>query len=172
EARSNHRVLQGLADRLGASHPGFRMTEWELIDATLRASSLGTVEELAASHWKDCAPAFATSHFLSGFGTPDRRVHFAPDWSRVGRDHAAMPPLPDHFAVIAPTDAEHPFRMVTGPSRFFLNSTFTETKTSQRLARRPTARLAPADAARLGIATGDLVRLGNPQAGTAPHAQR
>jgi anaerobic selenocysteine-containing dehydrogenase len=171
EARSNHQVLCGLAERLGAAHPGFRMSEWELIDATLRASNLGTVEELAASHWKDCAPSFATSHFLSGFGTPDRKFHFAPDWSRVGRDHAAMPRFPDHLAVLDPTDAEHPFRMVTGPSRFFLNSTFTETKTSQGLARRPTARISPDDAYRLGISTGDLVRLGNRQADIAIHAE-
>jgi anaerobic selenocysteine-containing dehydrogenase len=94
-----------------------------------------------------------------------------PDWSRVGRDHAAMPHFPDHLAVIDPTDTDHPFRMVTGPSRFFLNTTFTETRTSQGLARRPTARLNPDDAARLGIATGDLVRLGNRQADIAIHAE-
>jgi anaerobic selenocysteine-containing dehydrogenase len=171
EARSNHQVLQGLAERLGALHPGFRMSERELIDATLRASNLGTVDELAASHWQDCAPSFPGSHFLNVFGTPDRKFHFAPDWSRVGRDHAVMPRFPDHLAVTDPTDAEHPFRMVTGPSRFFLNTTFTETKTSQGLARRPTARLNPDDAVRLGIATGDLVRLGNRQASIAIHAE-
>jgi anaerobic selenocysteine-containing dehydrogenase len=171
EARSNHAVLCGLAQRLGASHAGFRMTEWELIDATLRASGLGTAEDLAAGHWRDCAPSFETSHFMNGFGTPDRRFHFSPDWSRVGRDHAAMPRFPDHFAVIDAADAAHPFRLVTGPSRFFLNSTFTETKTSRGLARRPTARIAAADARRLGIETGDLVRLGNRRASVALHAE-
>jgi anaerobic selenocysteine-containing dehydrogenase len=171
EARSNHQLLCGLAERLGASHAGFRMTEWELIDTTLRASNLGTAGELAATHWKDCAPSFEASHFLSGFGTPDRKFHFAPDWSRVGRDCAAMPLVPDHLAVIDETDAARPFRLVTGPSRFFLNSTFTETKTSQGLARRPTARIAPADASRLGISTGDLLRLGNGRADIALHAE-
>jgi anaerobic selenocysteine-containing dehydrogenase len=171
EAHSNHAVLCGLADRLGASHPGFRMTEWEMIDATLRASGMGGVDELAASHWKDCAPSFAASHFTEGFATPDKRFHFAPDWSRVGRDHAAMPKFPDHFAIVDTIDAEHPFRMVTGPSRFFLNTSFTETKTSQGLARRPTLRIAPGDATRLGIATGDLVRLGNRKASIAIHAE-
>ena len=39
EARSNHEVLQGVAARVGAEHPGFAMSARELIDATLRASS-------------------------------------------------------------------------------------------------------------------------------------
>ncbi len=38
ECRSNHEVLQGLAQRLGAVHPGFAMTAMEMVDATLRAS--------------------------------------------------------------------------------------------------------------------------------------
>ena len=38
ECRSNHEVLQGLARRLGAQHPGFEMSAMELIDWTLRAS--------------------------------------------------------------------------------------------------------------------------------------
>ena len=31
-------VICGLAKRLGAEHPGFDLTAWELIDATLKAS--------------------------------------------------------------------------------------------------------------------------------------
>src|ERR1700722_9813417 len=36
ECRSNHEVLQGLAQRLKISHPGYEMTPRELIDATLK----------------------------------------------------------------------------------------------------------------------------------------
>jgi anaerobic selenocysteine-containing dehydrogenase len=36
EARSNHWVLCELAKRLGADNPGFRMTEWELMDPRSR----------------------------------------------------------------------------------------------------------------------------------------
>jgi len=171
EARSNHDVLCGLAARLGARHRGFAMTAWEMVDETLRASGLGTAEALASSHWIDCAPSFGQSHFLDGFGTPDRKFHFAPDWSRVGRDHAVMPNLPDHMAVIDDSDAEHPFRLVTGPSRHFLNSSFTETKTSRNHAGRPTLRIAEPDAARLGIAAGDRVRIGNRRGSLVLHAE-
>ena len=38
ETRSNHDVIRALAKRLGAEHPGFDMTAWELIDATLKRS--------------------------------------------------------------------------------------------------------------------------------------
>jgi anaerobic selenocysteine-containing dehydrogenase len=40
ECRSNHEVICGLAERLGARHPGFGLSAVELIDKTLRASGL------------------------------------------------------------------------------------------------------------------------------------
>ena len=56
ECRSNHEVLQGLASRLGAQHPGFDMTAMEIIDATLRASGCPDAEDGAASSvgWMRC----------------------------------------------------------------------------------------------------------------------
>ncbi len=87
EARSNHEVLQGLARRLGADHPGFAMTAWEMIDRTLIASGYGDAATLKARRWIDCAPDFATRHFLDGFPNADGRFHFAPDWQSLGDLH-------------------------------------------------------------------------------------
>jgi len=42
ECRSNHDVLVGLADRVGARHRGFAMSPREIIDWTLKASGHGT----------------------------------------------------------------------------------------------------------------------------------
>ena len=56
--RSNHDVLCGLAHRLGARHPGFEMTEWEIIDHMLKASGLPDAETVHASPWHDCAGTF------------------------------------------------------------------------------------------------------------------
>ena len=100
ECRSNHEVLQGLASRLGAIHPGFAMTAMELVDATLQASGWPNAETVLAKQWLDVQPDFETSHFLKGFGHPDKKFHFSPDWSRVGPNHAAMPNLPDQMATI------------------------------------------------------------------------
>ena len=60
------------------------MTEWEIIDETLRASGHPGADEVHAMHWLDCAPDFSTQHFLGGFGTDDGRFHFRADWDKVG----------------------------------------------------------------------------------------
>jgi anaerobic selenocysteine-containing dehydrogenase len=82
-----------------------------------------------------------------------------------------MPVLPDHFDVIDNATADRPFRLVAAPARTFLNSTFTETRSSQERERRPTALLHPDDCAALGVAAGTPVRLGNERGETIAHAE-
>ncbi|MCL2427675.1 MAG: molybdopterin oxidoreductase family protein [Alphaproteobacteria bacterium] len=161
ECRSNHEVISALARRLGARHPGFEMSAMELIEATLRASGWPGTETLLEQRWLDVQPSFEESHFLRGFGHRDRKFHFAPDWSRIGRDHARMPRLPDHFAVIDEKSERHPFRLVTAPARQFLNTSFTETPSSRQREIRPTALVHPKDAAALAITDEGRIRLGN-----------
>src|ERR1041384_6997981 len=60
ECRSNHDVLVGLAQRLGAKHPGFEMTPRQLIDRLLSDSGWGTLAELEAQKWIDAQPDFDT----------------------------------------------------------------------------------------------------------------
>ncbi|MDE0060506.1 MAG: molybdopterin oxidoreductase family protein [Defluviicoccus sp.] len=169
--RSNHEVLCGLAERLGADHPGFRMTAWEIVDATLRASGLGDAGTAAEGRWIDCAKPSAEMRFLGGFGHADGRFRFRPDWSAVGRDAERMPALPDHLAIVDEADDEHPFRLVTAPARNYLNSSFTETPTSQKREKRPTIKLHPADLAAAGIGDGDRVQVGNRRASIVVHAE-
>ncbi|MCP5374450.1 MAG: molybdopterin oxidoreductase family protein [Hyphomicrobiales bacterium] len=171
QARCNHDVLNDLARRLGAAHPGFDMTAWEVLEETLRRSGLPDGETIYAAGGLDLAPPFAGAHFLDGFGHPDGRFRFAPDWAAEGPDGAAMPPLPDHMAVIEEATAEHPFRLVTAPAHNYLNSSFTETPTSQKKEGRPTVFLHPDDAADLGIGDGGLARLGNGRGTVLLHAQ-
>jgi anaerobic selenocysteine-containing dehydrogenase len=178
ECRSNHDVLCGLAERLGARHPGFAMSARELIDWTLRHSGWGTLAELEAKRWIDCQPGFERAHFTEGFGYPDGKFRFKPDWARVRAPNAGVtgpwetiPALPDHWDVIEEADAEHPFRLATSPSRSFLNSTFNETPSSRRREGRPTVLVHPEDAAGLGIRDGDKVRLGNRRGTVTLHAR-
>ncbi|MFL5107840.1 MAG: molybdopterin-dependent oxidoreductase [Xanthobacteraceae bacterium] len=178
QCRSNHEVISGLAQRLGAHHPGFRMTARELIDWTLRNSGWGTLDELAAGRWIDCQPDFATAHYLKGFAWPDGKFRFKPDWPNVPFRSPCragpvdfMPTLPDHWPVIEDADARHPFRLATSPARNFLNSTFNETATSRAKEVRPTVMIHPADAARLGIAEDDKVVLGNARGEVRLHAK-
>jgi len=171
ESRTNHQVICALAKRLGAQHPGFELSEWELIDATLQRSDKPDAATLAGQHWLDCALPFETAHFLDGFAHPDGKFRFKPDWSQVGRDTRDLPPLPDHYAVTDDASPERPFRLVTAPARQFLNTSFTETPTSRKRETRPTIKIHPDDCAALGIETGDLVRIGNQRASIRLHAE-
>ncbi len=171
ECRSNHEVLRELARRVNASHPGFEMTPRELIDATLKLSGHGDIETLEADLWRDLQPDFRTSHYLDGFAHADKKFHFKADWAHppfgiMMGDLAAMPALPDHWAVIEEADAAHPFRLATSPSRSFLNTSFNETPSSQAREGKASVMMHPLDAASLGIADGDAVTLGNPRGET------
>ena len=171
ECRSNHEVICGLAKRVGAEHPGFEMSAWDLIEATYAASGHPPAEQVWSGHWLDCAEPFDEAHFLGGFPHPDQRFHFRPDWSAVGRDHAAMPALPGHMPAIDAADDAHPFRLVAAPARTFLNSTFTETPGSLAREQRPTVLVHPETCRALGVAEGDRVRMGNRQGSLAIHVQ-
>jgi len=170
ECRSNHFVITELARRLGAQHPGFAMTEREIIDQTLRMSGRPGFDEVLAMKWLDTAPSFREAHFLDGFPTADGKFHFRPDWAAIGAGHAVMPEFPDHAALIEGADSEHPFRLVAAPARSFLNSTFAETPTSRKREGRPTALIHPEDAAELGIVTGAIVSRGNRRGQIQIHA--
>src|SRR5580692_9705172 len=101
ECRSNHEVHSGLAERLGAEHRGFKMTAYEIIAETLRASGLPGPEDFVEGTWLDCAQPFETAHFLDGFGHLDKKFHFHANWRSMagpigGDSHMALPEFPDH----------------------------------------------------------------------------
>jgi anaerobic selenocysteine-containing dehydrogenase len=98
---------------------------------------------------------------MDGFPSSDGRFHFKPDWASVGPYHAGMTALPVHRENFERTTTELPFRMVVPPARTFLNTTFTETPGSIAREGEPRALIHQADAERLGIVEGTLVRLGN-----------
>ncbi len=171
ECRSNHAVIRGLAKRLGARHPGFEMTAWELIDATLAASGLPDVKTVARSGGIDRSLPFDQAHYLDGFAWTDGRFRFKPNWKDLGPLGSRMPALPDHMAVIEDGDDTHPYRLVTAPAQNFLNTSFTETPTSRKIQGRPTAFIHPTDCHALGVGEGSRVRLGNTRGSVVVHAK-
>jgi len=166
ECRDNHEVICALAQRLGAEHPGFRLTARELIDRTLQESRRGTLEELEEKRWLDVQQPFAKAHFLDGFGWPDGKFRFRANWpknpfpvpKRFGPVEE-MPSFPDHWTAIEEADEAYPFRLTTSPARNFLNSSFTETPSSLAKEDRPTVLIHPEDAAARAITDGDEVAL-------------
>ncbi|NML74125.1 molybdopterin oxidoreductase family protein [Rhizobium sp. S-51] len=181
--RTNLFVIEELAKRLGvADRPGFGLSEYEHIDHMLKASGWAGYDTLKEERWFDCQPEFRAAHYLDGFGHADGKFRFRPDWENgrapnkppasVGNlgPVAALPVFPDQVDLIEVADAEHPFRLATSPARNFLNSTFAETTTSREKEGRPQVMVNPADAARLSIADGDVVRIGNGRGTLRIHA--
>ena len=161
EARPNHFVICELAKRLGGEHPGFHMTEWEIIDRTLALSGLPDAATIHAKGGHDLALPFETAHFLDGFGHADKRFHFEANWQAIGPNHQKLSSLPDQVAIIDRADGEHPFRMVAPPARSFLNTTFNNLPSSLAREGKPTVRVHPEDLAALGLSDGARLRLGN-----------
>ena len=93
------------------------MTDWEIIDWTLRESGLPDAETLHAERWTDFAPKFEDSHFLGGFGHADGKFYFKADWADVGKDPEGVPTMPVYFEAIEVADDKHPYRMVAAPAR-------------------------------------------------------
>lgn len=173
ETRPNHFVFEELAKRLGVSHmAGFGKTERELID-TVVAPCGETFDTLNEKGWIDVQPDFDTSHYVKGFGHPDGRFRFSPDWmtgpspnrppKALGPQGPArrMPAFPDYLDLTEDPDADHPFRLATSPARSFLNSTFQETPGSVKKERRPEVMIHPDDAGLLSLQDGMPVALGN-----------
>ena len=161
ECRSNHDLMCALAERLDLDHRGFKMSAWEMIDETCRMSGLPDAETLWENHWFDCSLGEEEMHFRNGFGHPDKKFRFKPDWEAMGPDFVGMPPLPGYYTNIDLANDKHPFRMVAAPARNYLNSSFTETPTSKKREGRPTIKMHPEDLVAIGADDGDVVQVGN-----------
>jgi len=171
DTRSNHEVISGLAKRLGADHRAFDMTAWDVIDEILQTNGFGTADELKEKRFIEIRPSFEENHFLNGFPHPDGKFRFKANWAELGPDHAALPDLPDFADIIDETNEARPFRMVTAPSRNYLNTSFTETDTSIEREERPMILLNPTDCNDLGFIEGDRVRIGNDRGDLVLHAK-
>ena len=170
EARSNFAVVNGLLERLGTTDDAaLRMSDREVVAETFRRSGYGELDEIEQHGFVERARPDAEQRFANGFGWPDGRYRFRPDWQAVADLHgygwvcdpSEMPTLPDHWQVNEPVDEAHPFRLATSPARAFLNSSFTETPGSRKRVPKPALLMHPSDAAAAGIAEGDTVRIGN-----------
>ena len=139
-----------------------------MIDKNAASLRLGHASKNSKNKWIDCQPEFEHAHYTNGFGYPDGKFRFKPDWDNIpvarkfdwgiAKD---MPSLPDHWDVIENADDKHPFRLATSPARGYLNSSFNETPTSRAQEGEPNALIHPDDLA-------DSARRWRPY----PHGQR
>ena len=180
EARSNHWLINQLAQRLGVRGGGFDMSDRELVAETFARSGYGQLEDIAKTGFVERGLAPDKASFSNGFAWEDGRFRFAPDWEEVRKiqgaqwscDPEIMPEFAGHFDVNEPNDEAHPFRLATSPARAFLNTSFTETPGSQKREKAPRAFIHPDDAQALGIADSDMIQIGNRRGQVILKAQR
>ena len=170
-SKSNHYVLKELAKRLGANHKGFTMTEREIIDFTLRSSNHGSLSDLEKNGWKDIQPTFENSHFINGFGHDDKKFHFKANWFEIGPYADGMPEYPDFFNNIEQASDKFPYRLVTAPAHNYLNSSFTETASSQKKELKPQLKIHSEDLKTLKLRDKDVAILGNDRGEVAIHVE-
>jgi anaerobic selenocysteine-containing dehydrogenase len=169
EARSNHDVINAIALRLESDDPVFRTTDRDVVVDTFARSNYPPLDEVEKTGFVDRERPDEIARFANGFGWPDGRFRFAPNWQDVANrkgyrwacDPAEMPRFADHWAINEATDETHPFKLATSPARAFLNSSFNQTPGSIRREGEPSVFIHPDDAIRLGIADGDAVEVGN-----------
>lgn len=169
ETRSNHEVINAIAQRLGSTDPVFTSSDRDVVADTFARSGLPPLEEVEKAGFVDKGRPDDVARFAKGFAWPDGRFRFAPDWDAVARkkgyrwvcDPAIMPRFADHWAITEQTDAEHPFKLATSPARAFLNSSFNQTPGSLKREGEPSVFIHAEDAAWLGLADGDAVTVGN-----------
>ncbi len=77
------------------------MTEREHIDVMLGKRGYGDFDSLKEAKWLDVQPDFETAHFLKGFGHPDGKFRFKPQW--VGRRRAQQAAAGTWASPSAPT---------------------------------------------------------------------
>ncbi len=122
--------------------------------------------------WIDAAPPFEEAHFLNGFPQPDKRFHFAPDWAATGREpglHAA-PARPHGGDRCGHAGASVPAGHRAG-AQLPQHQLHRDATSRRKREGRPTVLVHPDDAARLGIAEGARVRLGNARGEVVLHAR-
>ena len=132
-----------------------------MINITLKKSKLETIEKLKKKEYLDLQPPYRESHFLNGFGHKDKKFHFSPRWKKNDEKFNKLYNLPDHYNLIESTSKKYPFKLITAPAHNFLNSSFTEIKTSRDNEIKPTIKIHSSDLKKLGCKSNEIVIIGN-----------
>ena len=132
-------VICELARRLGAQHRGFEMSEWEIIEETLRLSGLPADRRLRPGTLARLRAALRGGAFPQRLRPSRRQVPFQAGLEGRGRRPCqdAGPARPCR-ADRCRRRASIPSAWWRRPARQFLNSTFTETPGSRAREGRPT----------------------------------
>jgi anaerobic selenocysteine-containing dehydrogenase len=147
ESRSNWDVFSLLAQRMGFHEPFFRQTADDLIDHLLSIPSpmrKGIDQE-----------AFSAGKAVEIPLPPDARAHFKTPSGKIEiLNPKESHPMPCY---LPPYEGDYPFRLMTAPSLYCLNSSFREREDLRKTEKAMFLQMNAADAEAKGIKEGDSV---------------
>ena len=139
EARSSGAIMRGLAEKLGLDHPAFHESDEEIAASALPDG--WSLADLMAEGWRRSP-------------TPRPAIAARGEKLRISDGPVTAPSLPD----------EGRLQLLTPKSHYFLNSTFANMPRQRQSQGEPAVTLHGEDAARLGLAAGERVRLSDGRA--------
>jgi anaerobic selenocysteine-containing dehydrogenase len=147
ESKSNWDIFALLAQRMGFKEPFFNQTADDLIDHLLSIPSImreGMDQE-----------AFSIGKAVEIILPPDARTHFKTPSGKIEiLNPRESHPLPCY---LPPYGGDYPFRLMTSPSFYALNSTFREREDLRKKEKVMVLQMNPADAEARGMNEGDPV---------------
>lgn len=169
QALSNGQIFRDLAAQMAALDPAFAAPHFQDSDEALcRTAIAGTAidfDELLA-HGFAHIPVAEAPFAQGGFATASGKCEFDnPSLAKLG-----INTLPDHLPNYELPTEQFPLAMISPPARNFLNSTFANVGSLQRMEQRPLLEIHPDDAVPRGIADGDPVRVFNDRGEHVCHA--
>lgn len=143
QAIENHQLINALAQRLGLRDESFNRNAFEQIEIFCENNHLPSFDQLHQQKGYRLPLSFEDSHFLNGFAQEDKKFHFHPKWSSIGKHHDEMEEKPNTILDHADLDKKHPFYLVIPPKEDRLNSTFSFIRTHEKKLSQPIAYIHP-----------------------------
>ncbi|HKD16835.1 MAG TPA: molybdopterin dinucleotide binding domain-containing protein, partial [Thermoanaerobaculia bacterium] len=160
-------MFRRLARQMGLSAPELYDADEEIAGQILSGGHRSlegiTLESLKARGWMRLNYPDPFVPFASGFPSPSGKLEFVSDrMARAGMDPVAgYTPAHETSQADAALACAYPFALITPADHYFLNSIFANVPRQERRSGAITLAIHPDDAAPLGIAAGDEVRVGN-----------
>ncbi|MFB7638465.1 molybdopterin oxidoreductase family protein [Peribacillus butanolivorans] len=157
ESKSNVELFKLLARGMGFEEPAFRDSEDDMIRQALNFPDNPylegiTYESLSESQF---VKAKMSPLFPGKLQTPSGKIEL---YSEQMKKHG-YEPLPTYMPIVK--DSDLPFLFIPAPNHNFLNSTFSNNEKHISMEKEPKLHMNTADALKLGIDTGDMVRIWN-----------
>lgn len=156
ESKSNADVFRMLAEAMGFDEPAFKESDEELVERAISEvpNPYFPDVDLAELKKKRFVKAKNTGEHWKNVNTPSGKIElYSKQMERDG-----YPALPTYMPLV---DENYPFLFVPGPNHHFLNSTFSNNAKHMKLEKEPRLFMNSADAEKLGIENGSLVRIWN-----------